>query len=333
MKKKMPARSFALIPASLLVFALLPACQHDTVNPYAIPEVCFEEQVLPVFMSSCGTTGCHSASDNHEYVFTDYTNIMKAIRAEKPDRSPAYIAITASHGEGMMPPSEPLSQVNRMLIRAWIEQGALNTTCQQTTDTTGTTDTTSYYNAFACFERDVLPVLRSSCAMTSCHDAATHKDGYVFETYASTMKAVVAGSPLSSKLYEVITESGEDRMPPSPYSSLSSAQIDTIYNWIARGALDEDCGTQCDTLSEVSFSTVVSPMITANCKGCHSGTVPASGIALENYTDVAAIASNGSLMGVLRSKAGYTPMPPTGPLDACIIRQVEMWVEAGYPQN
>ena len=102
--------------------------------------------------------------------------------------------------------------------------------------------------------------------MTACHDAATHKDGYVFETYASTMKAVVAGYPASSKLYDVIaTNESDDRMPPSPYSSLSAAQIDTIYNWIARGALDEDCGSSCDTISEISFSTQVFPVITANC--------------------------------------------------------------------
>ncbi|MFZ5940904.1 MAG: c-type cytochrome domain-containing protein [Bacteroidota bacterium] len=320
------------LPAAGLILALFTACQHDTVNPYALSEVCFETQVLPVFQSSCGTTGCHSASDHHEYIFTDYSQIVKAVKAGQPDRSAAYIAITASHGEGMMPPSEPLSQNNRMLIRAWIEQGALQTTCNGSDSIIDTTSTWS--NPYACFGRDILPVLRSSCAMTGCHDAASHREGYVFDSYTSTMKAVVAGYPGSSKLYKVITANGEDDlMPPPPHEPLTSAQIDSIYNWIARGALDEDCGTACDTLSEISFSAVVSPMINTNCKGCHSGTAPSGGIALTNYQQVAAIAANGKLTGVLKNEQGYVPMPPSGPLDACMIRQVELWVAAGYPNN
>jgi len=326
---------FRVLTAAFPVLSLtllFSSCQHDTVDPELLPEICFEQQILPVFLSSCGTTGCHSAADDHEYVFTDYSGILRAVKAGNPDRSAAYIAISASHGEDMMPPAQPLSEQNRMLIRAWISQGALYTTCETTDSITDTVS--NYYNPYACFNRDILPVLRSSCAMTGCHDAATHREGYIFDNYTNTMKAVVAGKPLSSKLYEVITKAdGEDRMPPSPYSRLAQSQIDSIYNWIKRGALDEDCGTQCDTISEVSYSLVVEPIIAANCRACHTGTSPSGGIRLDAYQDVATLAASGKLTGVLRGTGTYTPMPPSGPLDECQIRQIELWVEAGYNEN
>jgi hypothetical protein len=55
-------------------------------------------------------------------------------------------------------------------------------------------------------------------------------------------------------------------------------------------------------------------------------------VLLTNYSDVAAQASNGKLTGVLRDGI-YVLMPPAGPLSECKIRQVEIWVNAGYQNN
>ena len=147
------------------------------------------------------------------------------------------------------------------------------------------------------------------------------------------MNAVSPGNPNGSKLYEVITTGeAEDRMPPNPYAPLSAEVIDSIYKWISYGALNEYCGEACDTVSTITFSGVIWPIIEQNCRGCHSGTYPSGGISLTNYSQVTVQASNGKLNGVLRDGT-YVLMPPAGALSECRIRQVEIWVQAGFQNN
>lgn len=323
-----------------MILSVILSCKHESEGIDQLDPICFETKILPIFQASCALSGCHdSPGEESEYVFTDYTHIMEAITPGDPNSSPAYTSlISASGEEGLMPPGQPLSKQNRTLIRVWIEQGALNENCgqlecDQDTLCTQNPDTTAYSNPRSCFQRDILPVLKSSCAISGCHDAITHRDGYNFTDYANTMSAVLAGNPSESKLYEVITTSEiEDKMPPSPYPSLSSTVIDSIYNWISYGALDEECGEACDTVSTITFAGIVWPIIEQNCRGCHSGTSPGGGILLTNYTQVAAQASNGKLTGVLRDGV-YVLMPPSGPLEECKIKQIELWVDAGSLNN
>jgi hypothetical protein len=223
-----------------------------------------------------------------------------------------------------MPPDNPLSLENRTLIRLWIEQGALPTTCPDGNGTGGD----SYYNPRACFERDILPVLVSRCASTGCHDAVTHREGFNFSSYSTTLQAVNPGNPGESKLYEVITTaSGEDKMPPSGYNQLTVAEIDSIRNWISYGALNEDCGEICDTINPVTFSGTIWPIMQTSCTGCHSGNLN-----LTSYSEVAAAAESGILVKSLKGD-GVTKMPPAGSFSACRIRQFEIWIINGFPNN
>jgi hypothetical protein len=57
-----------------------------------------------------------------------------------------------------------------------------------------------------CFQRDILPIFHSNCAMAKCHDAITHKDGYTLLNYSGVMKGVKAGNATQSKLYRVVNE-------------------------------------------------------------------------------------------------------------------------------
>ena len=84
-----------------------------------------------------------------------------------------------------------------------------------------------------CFERDVMPILRSNCAMSGCH-AAPGQEGYVFTSYETIMNsrgddddedepAIVPGNPGRSELYEKITEDRADkRMPPPPNNPMTA---------------------------------------------------------------------------------------------------------------
>ncbi len=117
--------AFMITPLILLVNS----CKHEGISADQMPQVCFTEEVLPIFQNSCGTTGCHdSKSAESGYTFTDYASIMKSITPGDADKSEAYKAITSTFQ--LMPPDNALPASKRTIIRLWIEQGAKETTCK-----------------------------------------------------------------------------------------------------------------------------------------------------------------------------------------------------------
>lgn len=118
--------SFTVIIISSLFMAV--SCQHEGIPADQLAPVCFNQQVLPIFQNSCAISGCHNAqSGEGGYVFTDYSNVMKAISPGDASKSKAYKAITSSLQ--LMPPHNPLPSDKRILIRVWIDQGAAETDC------------------------------------------------------------------------------------------------------------------------------------------------------------------------------------------------------------
>ena len=320
---------FSFILLLVSIGFLNTACQHEADSLATFPEVCFQTDILPIFVNSCGMAGCHdSGRAASNYTFTNYAGILGSVVPGDPAASPSYKAITMNHGEGMMPPSQPLSKDNRTLIRLWIYQGANNTSCSTAGGIVPTPD--PVVSTKACFTNDILPVLLSGCAISGCHDATSHRSGYTYTSYATTMGSVRAGSTANSKLYQVI-KNGE--MPPSTYSRFTTATIDTIGAWIKRGALNETCSTACDTVSTISFNTTLWPIVQNSCRGCHSGTTPSGGIRLESYANVSTIAASGALMGALKGTAPHSLMPPGSALSVCKITQFKKWIANGYPNN
>jgi hypothetical protein len=325
----MKIKKLKLFPGFLIVAVVLGwiiSCTH-TPNIDNLPVVCFEKDVLPVFQNNCAISGCHDGSVEGR-AFNTYVNISHGVTPGKPNSSRLYQAITGS-GEQMMPPSGPLTLQNRTIIRVWIEQGANLTTCNDTTSGTGGSGDGV---TRACYSRDIQPVLSSHCAMTGCHDVTTHAEGYVFYSYSSTMNAVSPGSPSGSKLYRVITASGEDKMPPSSKPQLTSAQIDSIKAWISYGALDQTCAIACDTVNPVTFSGTIWPIMQSSCTGCHGGTSPSGAVTISGYSDVSALAASGALMNAITGN-GVTRMPPGGPFTTCRIRQFAIWINNGHLNN
>ena len=307
------------------VLAWVTSCTHNA-NIDGVPEVCFEKDVLPIFQNNCAISGCHIGSGESGLVLNSYVPISHAVVPGKPYSSIIYNSIIATTGENRMPPAHPLSMDNRTTIRLWIEQGARLTICNDTSGQSG-----GYVNPLACFSRDILPVLTSKCASAGCHDAISHKEGYVFSSYSTTMKAVVPFSPNNSKLYEVI-KGVEEKMPPAGSPQLTTAEIDSIVAWISYGALNQYCGEVCDTVNPVTFAGTIWPIMQSSCTGCHSGATPSGGVSLANYTNVAASAANGSLLNALKGN-GVTRMPPGTAFSICRIRQFEIWINNGYLNN
>ena len=195
----------------------------------------------------------------------------------------------------------------------------------------GDCDSTHIY-----FLNDVLPILNSNCAKSGCHDAVTNEEGYNFSTHASAFSAIEPGKLNQSKLYKSITESvGEKMMPPAGNSPLSTEQIDIIARWIIQGGLNDSCtadSSGCNTLN-MSYANDISPIISGNCAGCHSGASPSGGINLSTYSGLAAFAGNGKLYNAIAQNGLAQSMPPSLKLTTCKIRQIKSWVDAGYPDN
>ncbi len=179
-----------------------------------------------------------------------------------------------------------------------------------------------------CFERDVLPIFTSNCAMSGCHDANTREEGYELTNYATiTARGIKPGNPNDSKIWESIEE-GE--MPPN--NSLTSEQKAIIKAWIADGAKNGvGCSSNCDS-TKYSYSGAISGIITTNCKGCHTNPGASGNLDLNSYSNVKAAAQSGKLLNSVTGNNGYTIMPPSGnKLSDCQITQIRKWIQNGYP--
>ncbi|MCG9879179.1 MAG: hypothetical protein MH472_01135 [Bacteroidia bacterium] len=186
------------------------------------------------------------------------------------------------------------------------------------------------------FAKDILPILNSNCAMSGCHDNGTAADGIILTSYEKVMQSgVVTPFNLSnSDLHEVITETRPDKvMPPPPRTKLSAEQISKIEKWINQGAKNIICDDDnCDTVN-ISYANMISKTMQTNCIGCHGNTNPSAGITLSTYAGLSSVAANGKLVGSITHAAGFKAMPVGSKLSACEIKQVQKWVDMGYPNN
>ncbi len=314
-----------LVAGFFLLSIAFHSCRHETPDIGNFETVCFESEILPVFQNSCATTGCHAAgSQGEEFPLNSYAEIVKKVKPFDGSSSKLYRAITGK--PILMPPGHALSKDLRIKIWLWIEQGAQETKCNSAENGVKS----------VCFERDILPVFQNSCAISKCHDAITAKEGYNLTSYTNVMKSsglVKAGNPVGSTLYHSLTtdQASEHFMPPKPYSPLGKAAIDSIYSWIAKGALNQTCGASCDTLN-VTYANQISKLVQTNCFACHSGTTPNGGIKLTSYTEVSNVVKTGVLISAIKRLNGVTAMPPSVPLSSCNIRTFELWKQKNYPQ-
>lgn len=183
------------------------------------------------------------------------------------------------------------------------------------------------------FQAQVLPLIISNCAYSGCHDAATAEEGIVLDSYQNIRREVKPGKPNDSELYESITDSGDEIMPPPPNAPLSSSDIQLIKSWINQGAENTICGLPCDP--ELSaFGSNIAPLVRTHCQGCHSNASQQGNVNLEGYDNIKTYIEDGSFLGSIKHEAGYAVMPPSGnPLSDCQISQIEKWISEGATNN
>lgn len=114
---------------SFLVFAItLSACYYDEVAGFeGLPtNVSFKNDVDPIFIKNCVTSGCHDAIPAHSPSLVtekSYNALLQGqyININEPEKSNLYVELNSG-----MPPAGPLSVNEMKIILAWITEGAKN---------------------------------------------------------------------------------------------------------------------------------------------------------------------------------------------------------------
>lgn len=212
-----------------LVAIVYMGCQHDPLAPagnkvpidttQVLPNdsVCFNTQILPLFVSNCAQQGCHDATTQAEgYVLNSYTGIKKGIVAGNPSNG----KIMKEINEDKMPPSGPLSLAQKTLLNKWILEGAQNRNCSDPCDT----------NVFS-FSGGVKPVINNYCL--GCHNSTSASAGIILETHAQVKTQCTSGKLICS-----IERGASCSAMPKGGTQLSPNCIRLIKKWVAAGSPD-----------------------------------------------------------------------------------------------
>lgn len=192
--------------------------------------VYFNQQILPFLVSSCGMEGCHSSTSNNKgVIIASYLTVRNTadVSPGDPNGSELYEVITSTNPDKVMPPppANALSAEQIGLIRKWIEQGAKNLACDDSTGQ-GPCDTTN-----VLFSGFVKPLVNAQCV--GCHNNSSQSGNVNLEGYTNVKLAVDNGSLLGT----IKHLSGYPAMPQSQ-NKMSDCNIAKIEAWINAGALD-----------------------------------------------------------------------------------------------
>ncbi len=185
------------------------SCNKDTVY--------FYNTIGPLIISSCAMTGCHNGNSGEANPLTTYSNIKRYVSAGNPSSSRLY-NVLSSGGENLMPrpPYPPFTTAQKALVAKWIQQGAKNNGCIDTScDTTAVT-----------YSNTVSLIFSTNCF--GCH-STSGTSSTKLDTYAGVKAAVMAGRMLGA----IQHLTGYLPMPPG--GSLSTCDIKKIKAWVNAG--------------------------------------------------------------------------------------------------
>jgi len=191
------------------------SCDPDTIY--------FQNTILPLLQSSCGIIGCHDPGSATEgIILTSFESIMASgvIEPGNPGDSELYEKITETDPEDIMPPppNASLTEEQRNAVFKWIEQGALNNSCEQLEcDTINVT-----------YAETVWPIIQGRCF--GCHNGPGAQSGILLENYDDIVAAVNSGRFLGA----IKHEEGYSAMPQNG-AKLSDCNISQLQKWIDDG--------------------------------------------------------------------------------------------------
>lgn len=189
-------------------------CSPDTVY--------FQNNVLPLLVSSCAKIGCHDANTHQDGVqLTSYATIMNTADVDPgdPDGSELYQVLNETDPDDRMPqpPNPPLTAAEKAIIYNWILQGAQNNSCDDC-DTTNDT-----------WSGAVQPLINTNCR--GCHNPTFLSAGVDLSNYDNVRTLALNGT-----LIGVIDHLPGFPQMPRGAPKLDDCKITQVRNWINDGA-------------------------------------------------------------------------------------------------
>lgn len=212
------------------------SCEHEPIEPEIqlsesgdenlcdSNKVYFQNDILPILVSSCAFSGCHDAGTAMgRVILTNYDKIIESdvIEAGKPEKSELYERIIATDINERMPlGGNPLPQESIEDIKQWILDGAQNTACKESTGC----DTSKI-----SFSGSISKILSQKC--NGCHSGANPGGGINLTNYIDVKSIADNRRFLNAVLHTPGFKAmplGGDRLP--------ECEIETIRSWINQGA-------------------------------------------------------------------------------------------------
>jgi uncharacterized membrane protein len=206
----------------------IPLDDTTSVDSVGIPcnpdSVYFSLQILPILVSNCAMDNCHSNNNPEEGInLTTYSKVMTTADI-KPGQltGDLWEAINETDPDKRMPapPRTPLTTEQINLIRKWIQQGALDKSCDADAGGCNTLDRS--------FSQHILPILKNTC--TGCHSGSSPSGNINLSTFEG-VSAVASNGRLTGAIKKLTSYAA---MPPAG-NALSPCNVDKIEAWIAQG--------------------------------------------------------------------------------------------------
>ncbi|HEX5625473.1 MAG TPA: c-type cytochrome domain-containing protein [Saprospiraceae bacterium] len=211
-------KKMLLLGIGLTGLVLLNSCTSEYISDGH--EVCFEQEVKPLIISSCTQSECHNPDDlKSDLDLTTYEGILSIVQPGSFRKSELYKVITDPFNPMPTDPYERLNKEQITTLSLWIEQGAKNEIC-----TEPACDTLS-----VGFSSTIKPIMDIYC--NGCHTGPRPQGGIDFNKFTGIKEAVDNGSFLGTIRRDV----GFIAMPKNG-SRLPSCKISQIEKWIREGA-------------------------------------------------------------------------------------------------
>lgn len=210
-------------------------------------EICFERDVLPIFLNNCAMSGCHNSESRKEgFVFDSYESITTSNRSRgiipyNLKRSKVYKKITEDTDDDRMPPppNAPLTSTEISIINKWIMAGAPNSKCsdsgkiEEEDKVSGDTLNVPGKIESACDTlmltyKDIQPIIEKNCY--KCHSGNSPSELFNLETYSQVKEKEDAG-----KLFGAINHLSGFKPMPKKSPKLEGCDLIKINSWINNG--------------------------------------------------------------------------------------------------
>lgn len=106
------------------------ACQQEVSPATDLPDVSFNQTVMPIITSNCTASGCHGSERTENFTLLSYDDVINhgGVSAADARGSKMYRVITTPVSGSVMPPppNQPLTDEQTAQVYLWILQGAKN---------------------------------------------------------------------------------------------------------------------------------------------------------------------------------------------------------------